>query len=91
MAPSTLATAATTKPAALKGQVFPPEFSLAGLCGKKPPAARADGVIVPRLHSASIILDNPKECNSYNSGKSKGVIPPGRQIESLAPETGKEP
>ncbi len=73
MPPSTLAIAARTKPAALKDHTLVPEFSVPGVRFEKRPAKGPDGRVVPGLHNAWIVLDNPKEFNSYTTEMAKGV------------------
>jgi 6-oxocyclohex-1-ene-carbonyl-CoA hydrolase len=74
MTPSTLDIAARTKPAALNDHTLVSEFSVPGVRFEKRPAKRPDGTIVPGLHNAWIVLDNPKEFNSYTTEMAKGVI-----------------
>ena len=51
-----------------------PHSEVPGVIYEKRPAKRADGSIVDGLYNAWIILDNPKQYNSYTTDMVKGVI-----------------
>ena len=74
MAPSTLAIAAETKPAALRDHNLVAEFSTPGVRYEKRPARTPDGAVVPGLYNAWIVFDNQGQFNSYTTEMAKGAI-----------------
>ncbi len=74
MAPSALAVAAETKPAALKDHTLVADVSVPGVRFEKRPARTPDGKVAPGLFNAWISFDNQSQFNSYTTEMAKGAI-----------------
>ncbi|MGE5547273.1 MAG: 6-oxocyclohex-1-ene-1-carbonyl-CoA hydratase [Solirubrobacterales bacterium] len=64
----------STAPAELHDHNLVREIVAPGVIYEKRPARTPDGKVVPGLYNAWIILDNPKQFNSYTTEMVKGVI-----------------
>jgi 6-oxocyclohex-1-ene-carbonyl-CoA hydrolase len=74
MASDTATIAKNTAPAHLNDHNLVPHQVVPGVLYEKRPAKTPDGKVVPGLYNAWIILDNPKQFNSYTTDMVKGVI-----------------
>ncbi len=69
-----LAIANRTKPASLVAHTLVEDLSYPGLRVEKRPARLPDGTVADGLYNSWIILDNPKQLNSYTTAMVKGII-----------------
>ena len=74
MTADTATIAKATAPAELNDHNLVREIVAPGVIYEKRPARTPDGKVVPGLYNAWIILDNPKQYNSYTTEMVKGVI-----------------
>ena len=74
MTKDTASIAKSTAPAELNDHNIVRETVVPGVIYEKRPARMPDGKVVPGLYNAWIILDNPKQFNSYTTDMVKGVI-----------------
>ena len=70
----TLAVADRTRPDKLVEHTLVADLSFPGLRVEKRPARLPDGTVVAGLYNSWIILDNPRQFNSYTTEMVKGVI-----------------
>ncbi len=74
MKASTQAIVNDSKPQQLVDHNLVPETIVPGVLYEKRPAKRLDGSVAEGIYNAWIILDNPKQYNSYTTDMTKGLI-----------------
>ncbi|MBF0355345.1 MAG: 6-oxocyclohex-1-ene-1-carbonyl-CoA hydratase [Alphaproteobacteria bacterium] len=83
MSSTTSAIVKATAPADLKDHNLAPLNKTPGVIFEKRPARNHDGSVVPGLYNAWIVLDNPKQFNSYTTDMVKNVILAFREASNM--------